>query len=58
MTSVASGSDANTQAHGKAVQNPLTLVMTIKSAASSRELQGLLHRSSRRRRRRIPSGWR
>ena len=40
MTSVATGSDANTQAHGKAVQNPLTLVMTIKSEASARELAG------------------
>ena len=43
MTSVATGSDANTQA-SKAVQNPLTLVMTIKSEASARELQGLLHK--------------
>ena len=41
MTPVATGSDANTQV--KAVQNPLTLVMTIKSEASARELQGLLH---------------
>ena len=44
MSSVAIGSDANTQAPVKAVQNPLTLVMTIKSEASARELQGLLHK--------------
>jgi hypothetical protein len=44
MTSVATGSDANTQAYSKAVQNPLTLVMTIRSEASARELQGLLHK--------------
>ena len=44
MSSVATGSDANTQAPVKAVQNPLTLVMTIKSETSARELQGLLHK--------------
>ena len=36
MSSVAIGSDANTQAPVKAVQNPLTLVMTIKSRSRRR----------------------
>ena len=33
-----------TTATATAVQNPLTLVMTIKSEASAREVQGLLHK--------------